>query len=168
MFWHIFLTFALAVACTTAPVTKRKTINFMPDGQMNLMGRQAYQDILKKEKLITKENSAETSLKFRTKKINFFIEKIVESGLIDDIAEKLNPSVIILFGSIRKGDSVKESDIVLFVESVLKKKLDLAKYEKKLGHKIQLFIEPDIKKLGNELANNVINGVKLFGSIKIW
>jgi predicted nucleotidyltransferase len=125
-------------------------------------------DILKKEKLITKENSAETSLKFRTKKINFFIEKIVESGLIDDIAEKLNPSVIILFGSIRKGDSIKESDIDLFVESALKKKLDLVKYEKKLGHKIQLFIEPDIKKLGNELANNVINGIKLFGSIKIW
>ena len=51
MYWHIFIPFALAVACTTTPVTKRQAINFMPDGQMNMMGRQAYQDILKKEKL---------------------------------------------------------------------------------------------------------------------
>lgn len=123
---------------------------------------------LKKEKLITKENSAENSLRFKTKKINFFIEKIAESGLVEEIINKLNPSNIILFGSIRKGDSIKESDIDIFAESALRKKINLEKFEKRLKHKIQLFVESDIKKLGNELANNIVNGIKLFGSIKIW
>ncbi len=123
---------------------------------------------LKKEKLITKDNIAETNLLFKTKKINFFIEKIVESGLIEEIVDKLNPSNIILFGSIRKGDSIKESDIDIFVESTIKKDIDLIKFERRLGHKIQLFNEPQIKKLGSELGNNILNGIKLFGSIKIW
>jgi len=123
---------------------------------------------LKKEKLITKDNIAENNLLFKTKKINFFIEKIVESGLIEEIVDKFNPSNIILFGSIRKGDSIKESDIDIFVESSMKKDINLIKFEKKLGHRIQLFNEPQIKKLGTELGNNILNGIKLFGSIKIW
>ena len=122
---------------------------------------------LKKEGLITKENKAESSLVFKTKKINYFIERIVNSGLIKEIADRLNPSCVILFGSIRKGDSVKESDIDLFIESPVKKHISLVKFEKKLKHKIQLFIEPNINELNDELFNNVVNGIKLFGSFKI-
>jgi len=122
---------------------------------------------LKKDGLVTKDNKANNNLIFRTKKINYFTEGIVASGLIDEFIEKLNPSCIILFGSIRKGDSVKESDIDLFVESSVKKKIDTKKFEKKLGHKIQLFIESDIRKLHANLFNNVLNGIKLYGSFKI-
>ena len=50
---------------------------------------------------------------FKIKKINYFIERIVASGLIDFLVENLNPSCVILFGSIRKGESVRESDIDL-------------------------------------------------------
>lgn len=123
---------------------------------------------LKKERLVTKEYESESTLIFKTRKINFFIERIVESGLIDEIVNRLNPSCIILFGSIRKGDSIKDSDIDIFVESSVKKDVEVGKFEKKLKHKIQLFVEPDVKKLGSELANNIVNGIKLFGSIKIW
>ena len=122
---------------------------------------------LKKEKLITKDNFAWDSLLFNTKKINYYIEKIIKSGLIDFLVEALNPSCIILFGSFRKGDSTIESDLDLFVESSVKKKLDLSKFEKKLAHKIDLFVEPDISNLQDNLFNNVINGIKLFGSFKI-
>ena len=52
---------------------------------------------------------------------NYFMEEIVKSGLVDYLIENLNPSCIILFGSIRKGDSVGESDIDIFVESFVKK-----------------------------------------------
>jgi predicted nucleotidyltransferase len=79
----------------------------------------------------------------------------------------LNPSCIILFGSIRKGESDKTSDIDIFVESSVKKSLDLSKFEKKIGHKIDLFIESDLKNLNSNLFNNVINGIKLYGSFKI-
>ena len=122
---------------------------------------------LKKQGLMNKENSANENLFFKTKKINFFIEKIVSSGLIEELINKLNPSCIILFGSIRKGESIKESDIDIFIESQLKKDIDLYKFEKKIGHKIQLFIEPNIDKLQKNLFNNVINGIKIYGSLNL-
>ena len=40
----------IMVACITVPGTNRSAINFMSDGQMNRLGIQAYQDVLKKEK----------------------------------------------------------------------------------------------------------------------
>jgi len=110
---------------------------------------------------------AQTNPVFENKKINYFAEKILTSGLVDELVTKLSPSCIILFGSIRKGDSVKESDIDLFVESPVKKEVNLKKFERKLKHKIQLFIESDINNLQPNLFNNVVNGIKIYGSFKV-
>jgi predicted nucleotidyltransferase len=121
-----------------------------------------YLNEIKKKGILNKE-----TILFKIKKSNYFIEKIVLSGLVDYLVEKLNPSCIILFGSIRKGESNNESDIDLFVESSLKKELNLKVFEKKLKHPIQLFVETDIKKLPENLFNNVVNGIKLCGSFKI-
>ncbi len=120
-----------------------------------------------KQKLIDKENMAGDGLFFKFKKINYYTEKLAKTGLVNFLIENLNPSCIILFGSVRKGESNKESDVDLFVESSSKKDLDLRKFERKIGHKIDLFIEPDLKKLNSNLFNNVVNGIKLFGSFKI-
>ena len=122
---------------------------------------------LKKEGLINKENGAESNLLFETRKINYFVEKIIASGLVDELVEKLNPSAIVLFGSIRKGDSVKESDIDLFVESSEKKEIELSNFEKKLGHEIQLLVYNSIKKVNENLRGNIINGIKLYGYLDI-
>jgi len=122
---------------------------------------------LKKQDLINEENKAKDNLLFKIKKTNFFVEKIISSGLVEFLMEKLNPSCIILFGSIRKGESVLESDIDLFVESPVKKDLNLKLFEKKIGHKIQLFVEPKINKLQSNLFNNVLNGIKLYGSFSL-
>ncbi len=122
---------------------------------------------LKKQKLIDEKNQATRTLLFKVKKVNFYIEKIVESGISEKLTQELNPSCIILFGSIRKGDSTHESDIDLFVEAPLSKNIDLKLYEKKLKHKIQLFIEKDIKNLQPQLFNNVINGIKLYGGFAL-
>lgn len=121
----------------------------------------------KKEGLIDEENKSSDNELFKIKKINYFIEKIISSGLIEYLKGNLNPSCIILFGSVRKGDSVKESDIDLFVETSVNKKLDLSKFEKKLGHKLQLFFESNINKLHSNLFNNVVNGIKLYGVFNI-
>jgi len=126
-----------------------------------------YLNNLRKQKLITPKNIAENNLLFKIKKTNYFMENIIASGLIEEIINKLNPSCVILFGSIRKGDSTKESDIDLFIESSLKNKINLSKYEKKLKHKIQLFVEADINKLQDNLFNNIINGIKIYGCFKI-
>ncbi len=122
---------------------------------------------LKKQELISEENKSANSSLFKIKKINYFTEKIVSSGLIDYLVEELNPSCIILFGSVRKGESTKDSDMDIFIESNSKKELKLGKYEKILHHKIELFIESKITKLNENLLNNVVNGIKLYGSFKI-
>jgi predicted nucleotidyltransferase len=103
---------------------------------------------------------------FKFMKSQFITKKIIESGLIDYLS-KLTPSCIILFGSAQKGEYVKESDIDLYIETTNKQEIILTEYEKKIGHKIQLFVEPSIDKLPENLRNNIINGIKLFGYLKI-
>jgi predicted nucleotidyltransferase len=93
--------------------------------------------------------------------------RLYEIGLIDYLEKKLVPETIILFGSIRKGEYDNESDIDIFVASTKKAKLDLKKFEKILGHEIQIFIEKDINDLQVHLKNNVVNGIKLSGYFKI-
>lgn len=122
---------------------------------------------LKELDLVTDENRAASTILFRIKKTNYFIENIVQSGLISYLEEKLAPTCIILFGSFRKGESELASDVDLFVESTKKNEIDLKLFEKKLGHKIQIFIEPDINRLPEHLFNNVINGIKLSGFFKL-
>jgi predicted nucleotidyltransferase len=125
-----------------------------------------YLSELKKEGLVTDDNRAYESPLFKIKKTHYFVEKLYRCGLVNEIKVKLSPSCIILFGSFRKGESEKQSDIDIFVESA-KKDINLAAYEKKLGHKIQLFIEDDINKLPERLFNNIINGIKLEGYFKV-
>jgi predicted nucleotidyltransferase len=122
---------------------------------------------LKEEKIISKEGEFLRNNLSNIKKINFYVEKIVECGLLDYLIKELNPSLIILFGSIRKGDSIKSSDVDIFVETCVEKNLDLSSFEKKLGHKIELFLESDVYNLQKNLFNNVINGISLFGGLKL-
>ena len=128
---------------------------------------QNYMANLKNMEMITKDNQASNTRFFKIRKINYYIEKIYASGLIERLNEIYAPSCIILFGSFRKGDSVKESDMDIFVETTVKKEPDLSDFEEKLKHKVQIFKETDINKLPPRLFNNVINGIKLEGFFKI-
>ena len=121
---------------------------------------------LKNQKLVNEKNMVEGDL-FRTKKIHYYIESLVEVGLVDFLVKELNPSCIILFGSFRKGGSVKESDFDIFVESSIKKEINLARFEKMLGHSIDLFVESNISNLQKNLFNNIINGIKLYGNLYV-
>jgi len=123
--------------------------------------------LLRAEKFLNKENIVEANLLFKIKKINYYTDILVSSGLIDFLINELNPSCIILFGSFRKGESDKTSDVDIFVESSVKKNLYLTNFERKLGHKIDLFVETKLNNLQENLLNNVINGIKLFGNIKL-
>ncbi len=122
---------------------------------------------LKKQKLISQDNGAGDSPLFKFKKIHFYVEKIVKSGLIDFLEKELQTEAIILFGSFRKGESEKESDIDLYVESLVKKKINLTSFEKKIGHSIDLFSEKDINDLPDNLTINIINGIKLQGFLRL-
>jgi len=122
---------------------------------------------LKKENIISKNNQWIDDWHNRFQKTNYYIKKMANSGLIDYLEKELAASAIILFGSFRKGESVLESDIDLFVECAREKRLDLTRFERLLDHKIQIFTRPKITKLPPHLLNNVINGIKLKGYFTI-
>lgn len=128
---------------------------------------QRYLKKLRKIKLIDKENRANITPYFKNKKTFFIIDKIFKTGLIDYLEETMAPSAIVLFGSARKGEYEKNSDIDIFIESTSKDKLNIHNFEKKLGHKIQLFIKKNIHDLPDDLFNNIMNGIKLKGYLKI-
>jgi len=100
------------------------------------------------------------------KKLNI-IERLDNFGLLDYLEDSCMPNSIILFGSACLGEDIEESDIDLFVESS-EKKLDLKKFEKKLNRQINIFFEKDFLKLNKELKNNILNGIKLRGYLKVF
>lgn len=129
-------------------------------------------DLLKK-KLIIKEKknvfpsfrANETAL-FKVCKQQSMTLKIYKSGLTDHLEEKTLPRCIVLFGSVRKGEYDAKSDIDIFVQSS-EQKLDIKKFEKKLNHKINVLFEAELEDLSKELLNNIINGIVLYGSLRL-
>ncbi len=103
---------------------------------------------------------------FRVYKQFYVIIKIHESGLLEYLTDIFHPRCIILFGSMAKGEYNKSSDIDLFVQSD-EKKVNLIKFEKILKHNINIICEENINKLSQELSNNIINGIKIYGYLKL-
>lgn len=128
---------------------------------------QRYLERLRKEGFITAENMPVLNSYFKFIKAFFLIKRLLEVGAVDYLEEKFNASAIIVFGSARKGEYDRDSDIDIFVESTRNPDIDLSKFEKKLGHRIQLFVKNGIKDLPPNLFNNVINGIKLRGYFKL-
>lgn len=110
--------------------------------------------------------SDETNFWYKFRKRESLIEKIYQSGLIEFLDRSLFPQVIILFGSGAKGEYVQKSDLDIFILSS-EKQVGLLKYEMKLKRKINLLIKENYNQLSPELFNNIINGYKLKGYIKL-
>jgi len=100
------------------------------------------------------------------KKISIFYE-LNESGLVDFLWNSLSPDAIILYGSHAKGEATEESDIDIFIIGK-EREINIAEFEKKLGKRIHLMFERDIKKISKELLNNLINGIVLKGYLKVF
>jgi predicted nucleotidyltransferase len=99
----------------------------------------------------------------------FNLKQLHSSGLIEHLKENLINPPIILFGSYFKGEDLENSDIDLYVQTSLKKKLDLNKFEKILKRKIQLFVYKNITEVKNlHLANNIINGITLNNYVEVF
>jgi len=128
---------------------------------------QRYLEQLRKENFIDEENKPIIDSYHKFKKTYFMIDKMYKAGLIEYLEKEFNPSLLIVFGSVRKGEYDHESDIDIFVEAPVSKEVNLGRYGRLLGHNIQLFAESDISKLQPNLFNNVINGIKLMGYLKI-
>ncbi len=141
-----------------------------------------YLNKLKKERILTSERkfnhlffrANSEDVKFKELKFGYNLKKLRNSGLIEFLDKEYNhPEAILLFGSFRKAENFSESDIDLLIVTPLKKELDFTKFEKKLGHKIQLFQHSrnyleKMKLKNKELLNNFINGYIIQGYLELF
>ncbi|MGM5485523.1 MAG: nucleotidyltransferase domain-containing protein [Nanobdellota archaeon] len=126
--------------------------------------------ILRKESIsgITLYSADRTNDDFIFEKRIHNLRKVKESGLIRYLREEFSNPTVILFGSFEKGEDIPESDIDIYIE-IGKESLDLQKFEKILGKSIQKFLFSDISLIKNKnLANNIINGTLLNGSLEVF
>src|SRR3989338_707011 len=103
---------------------------------------------------------------FQWYKKNNIVLKIMESGIIEYLQQSTFSDCIILFGSCAKGYYTEKSDIDIFVESN-RIQLSLGLYEKKLNKPINVLFEQDIRNLGPGLKNNIMNGIVLYGFLRL-
>lgn len=132
-----------------------------------------YLRILASQKIIVKKKEEfayyeanRLSPSFRLRKSNFLTNKIAASGLIDYLEDKLKPKALILFGSVQKGTYLEQSDVDIFVQGK-ELKINLGRFEKSIGHEINLLFEEDLNRLSEGLRNNINSGNRLLGRLEI-
>lgn len=128
---------------------------------------------LNKEGLLNREEERNYIYYFANKENRLFISllrtywllKFEENGLIEYLEKELITPLVILFGSFSKAEVKEGSDIDVALFTPSRNKLDLGKFEKKLGRKIQLFLFKDRKDVKNgHLLSNILNGFIISGS----
>ena len=102
---------------------------------------------------------------YQFEKGHVLMKKIIESNVLDFLEKKCRPKAIVLFGSVRKGTYHEKSDIDLFIQAQYKR-LDVSDFEKKIGHKISLLFEEDIRSLNKGLIENLYNGEVVSGKLE--
>ena len=88
-----------------------------------------------------------------------------DSGLVKRLEDEFLNPIIILFGSLSKGEAKRDSDIDIAIFTSTKKQAKFEALEKRLKRKIQLFIFKNRDDVKNpELLNNLLNGYKIRGN----
>jgi len=148
--------------------------NLNPNTVLNITNQLVKEGfIIKEKKIHLVEFSANVNEKFRNFKIVRNLENIYRSGLIECLNKHFkNPQTIILFGSFRKGEDIKESDIDIAIESndfkkyELKELDELKEFEEKFKKKIQLHLF-NKKNIDINLFNSILNGIILYGFLEV-
>ncbi len=136
-----------------------------------------YSQELKKEALLKETAIAGVKLysadrsseKFLLEKKLYNLRSLHESGLVEYLALEMGNPAIIVFGSYARGEDTEESDIDIYIQAQEKLPAGLAKFEKVLQRKIQLFSFKGIRGVKNkELANTILNGMTLNGFVEVF
>ncbi len=95
------------------------------------------------------------------------LRNIYLSGLSHYLEMELAGGTIILFGSYAMGADTNNSDIDIAVIERKDKVLELEKFEKLLGRKINVNFYDSWKKIHQNLKNNILNGILLHGGVEL-
>ena len=119
------------------------------------------------EEGVYKGYRAKLSEEFKLQKKLYNVEKLHETGLVEEIEEECVPDAVVLFGSAAEGEDVEESDIDLLVVSG-EKELDLEEYEQRFNREIRItFMTEQELKQNKEFSNSVANGIVLSGYLVV-
>jgi len=101
------------------------------------------------------------SIEFRVLKVSYLRIALEECGIVAKL-EHAYPDCIVLFGSGSRGEDTEKSDIDIFIQGE-ETDVPTPALEKIIKRKMNLMFESDLKKLPNELKNNIANGIVLRG-----
>lgn len=104
---------------------------------------------------------------YKNRKRLFAMNKLYESGLLDELISLEKARTAIIFGSLTRSDWNKDSDVDLFVYGDTQG-LRTAKYEARLGRDIQVFAcsnPAELKRLGPGLISNILKGQLIKGDL---
>ncbi|MFH0906221.1 MAG: nucleotidyltransferase domain-containing protein [archaeon] len=128
---------------------------------------------LNKEGLLLREKDRNYIFYYANKNDQIFLDlsriywKIKLNELVNFFDKNLTDFSVILFGSLSRAETKKDSDIDLCIIGH-KKEINLKNFENKLKRKIQLFFFSSLENIkSKELTNNIINGCLLKGRLKI-
>jgi len=112
------------------------------------------------------------SKKARNLKLYYNLEKIRESGLVEDLEKEYDLPVIVLFGSYAFAMDNFTSDVDICLISNIKKEFLTERYEKILNRKVSIhkFDKASwerAKKANPDLVNNICNGIVLSGELEV-
>ncbi len=130
--------------------------------------------ILSEKKVNMLTYRARMTEEYKEAKKLYNIRRIRECHLTDYITKEMkHPEAIILFGSAARGENSEKSDIDIFVLADTKKEIDLENFEKKIGKKVNIISMTrkefeETKKKSPEFVNNIINGIRLEGYIRVF
>ncbi len=126
-----------------------------------------------KEKLLKKEKDKGYLLFFANKESKKFVdlskiywEKKLNKMMMEIDKKLVNPTII-LFGSLSKAETKKDSDIDLAIFGE-KKEISFKKFERNLKREFQIFWFKSTKEVKDKnLLNNIINGYVLKGRLEL-
>lgn len=84
--------------------------------------------------------------------------------VIDLIRQEHYPALMLLFGSYSRGEDIETSDIDILILTKNKKSIDLKRFEKELGRKINLLVLDNSNKIDKGVLKNMKGGIVLLGS----
>lgn len=139
-----------------------------PNTIINISNALEKQGLIKKEKRkhLTEIYANIENKDFIIKKRIFNILQLYNSELVDFLIKKYSPEAISVIGSYSRGEDMEKSDIDIAVISDKKESIDIEKFEKILNRKIHL-LALNYKDISDEFYTNLINGIILYGYIKI-
>jgi len=145
-----------------------RIVKISSGGAFNIIKKLKKTGLLSSEKKGVIENvSASKTEKFIQLKRCYNLYSIFSSGLVQFLRDKYEePEAIILFGSYGKGEDISESDIDIAIITKKHIKIDLKKFDDLLKRKINTY-EIQISECKKEFINNLVNGIILYGYLKV-